>query len=252
MPYYRSPKYGSAPGGLLESLPPALRLLLLITAGVFVCQLLVWGFFPTPSGSSSPEMVYLGLVPSLVVSYGFVWQLVTYQFLHGGFGHIVINMFILWMFGRELEPLWGSGRFLRYYLICGIGGGLANLAVALLPAVDPNIPVIGASGATLGVLLAYGLLFPNRRILLYGVFPVRARTLVFIMVILDLLFAVWSQGRSEVAHFAHLGGMATGYLMLRGMSGLGGLLGGTGGRRRRSRFRVVRDRRDDDDPYRFH
>jgi membrane associated rhomboid family serine protease len=243
--------YGRNGGGLLASLPPALRLLLLTTAGVFVGQLLVWGFFPPERGFYPVDQVYLGLVPALVVSRGFVWQLFTYQFLHGGFGHIVINMFILWMFGRELEQLWGSGRFLRYYLICGIGGGVANLAMALVPAVNPLVPVVGASGAVLGVLLAYGLLFPNRRILFWGVFPIRARTLVFILVIVDLLFAVWSQQRAEVAHFAHLGGMATGYFLLRGTSGLSRLLGGGGGRKRSRRFRVVRDPRDDD-PHNYH
>lgn len=150
---------------------------------------------------------YLGLSPRLVVTRGFVWQLMTYMFLHGGFWHLAFNMFIIWMFGKQLEAVWGSERFLKYYIFCGIGGAAFSFIFAF------NSLVIGASGAGYGILLAYAVLFPYNQIYIWGIFPVRARTLVIVLAAIEFLSGV--SGRDGIAHFAHLGGMAAGLLYMR-------------------------------------
>jgi len=150
-----------------------------------------------------------GLVPALVWSKLALWQLGTYLFLHGGLFHLFFNMFALWMFGSEIERYFGSNRFLRYYLITGVGAGL-TVAIATPHSV---IPTIGASGAIYGILLAYGLLFPNRYIYLYFIFPIKAKHFVLLFAGLELL-ATWGYAADGIAHFAHLGGMLFGYLYL--------------------------------------
>lgn len=151
--------------------------------------------------------VYFGLVPA-AFWHGYVWQIFTYMFLHGGFMHIFFNMFVLWMFGRILEEVWGPKRFLTFYLICGLGAGLVNAIVM------PNspIPTIGASGAIYGLLMAFAILFPNQLIFLWFLFPIKAKYFVAIMAAIEL-FAGFNPN-SPVAHFAHLGGMAFGYVYL--------------------------------------
>ncbi len=139
------------------------------------------------------------------------WQVVTYMFLHGGFLHIFFNMLALWMFGLELEHLWGSRRFLIFYLLCGVGGGVTNLLVA--PLVGQGAPTVGASGAVFGVLLAFGMLFPDRPIYLYFLLPVRAKYFVAFYIAWELFLGV-TQTSDGVAHFAHLGGAAVGFLYL--------------------------------------
>jgi len=153
-----------------------------------------------------------GLTPRVVVSKGYIWQIVTYMFLHGSVWHLILNMFIVWMFGSPLESVWGSNRFLNYYLICGFGGALLSFLFSF------NTTVIGASGAGYGILLAYAILFPYSEIYVWGILPVRARTLVIFMVIIE--FASGFSAGDGVAHFAHLGGMAAGFLYLRGGPGV--------------------------------
>ena len=131
-----------------------------------------------------------------------VWQLITYQFLHGGFSHILFNMIGLWMFGIEIEHIWGSRKFLYFYLLCGLIAGLFNLFLTPLLGELPA-PTVGASGAIYGVLVAFGLFFPNRYIFLYFFIPVKAKYLIGFFVILEF-FMVNSGG--NVAHLAHLGG----------------------------------------------
>lgn len=147
-------------------------------------------------------------------------NLFTYQFLHGGPLHLLLNMLALWMFGSELEERWGSKFFLKYYILCGVGGGLAYGLLAM----GGNAPSVGASGAVYGLLLAYGMWFPNRVLMLFFVFPVRVRTAVMILVALTVLMAL-DPVNAGIAHTAHLGGMAAGYLYLRswGTRGGGGL-----------------------------
>ena len=139
------------------------------------------------------------------------WQLFTYMFVHGGFWHLFFNMFALWMFGMELENTWGSRKFLIYYLVCGLGAGVANLLVA--PLVGQIAPTVGASGAVFGVLIAFGMLFPNRLIYLYFLLPVKAKYLVAGWIAIELFYGV--TGTSDgIAHVAHLGGAAVGFLFV--------------------------------------
>jgi membrane associated rhomboid family serine protease len=152
---------------------------------------------------------FFGLMPRLVVTKGFVWQLVTYMFLHGGFWHLLLNMFIIYMFGSTLEGVWGSQRFLRYFFICGLGGALGSFIFSY------NATVIGASGAGYGILVAYAMLFPYNQIYVWGILPVRARTLVIFLVIIE--FVSGFTGGDGVAHFAHLGGMAAGFIYVKSM-----------------------------------
>ena len=153
-----------------------------------------------------------GMAPSFMP-----WQLLSYAFLHGGFAHIAFNMLALVMFGAPLEYTWGERRYLAYYLVCVVGAGLCQLGVgswAVASGTDPY-PTIGASGGVFGLLLAYGMLFPNQRVmLLFPPIPMKARTFVILFGVAELVlgFTGWQPG---VAHFAHLGGMLFGWLVIR-------------------------------------
>lgn len=144
--------------------------------------------------------------------HGAILQPVTYMFLHGGFGHLLFNMLMLWMFGADLERDWGTRRFLNFYFVCGIGAGFCNI-VANLVMGSGGVQTIGASGAIYGVLLAFGLLYPNRTVFFSFLFPIPARLFVIIMG----AFAFFSSfdRSSPVSNIAHLGGMLFGYLYLR-------------------------------------
>jgi membrane associated rhomboid family serine protease len=169
-----------------------------------------------------PSLVrYLGLVPADVLHDIRVWQLVTYMFIHAGLFHIVFNLLALWMFGTELERVWGTREFLKYYFVTGVGAGALTILVSLLPIgplqqlYDSNI--IGASGAIYGLLLAYGLYFPDRPILLYFIFPIPAKVFVLIMGAIAFYLSISQAG--GVANATHLGGLLVGYLYLKGRRG---------------------------------
>ncbi len=147
---------------------------------------------------------YFALIPRFVIEYGFVWQLVTYQFLHGGFFHILINMFILWMFGTELERIWDELGFLRFYLVCGIAAGLSMLAFNYT-----TTPVVGASGAIFGLLGAFAYHWPERKVFIWGIFPMRVKYFVFFVGLIELIMGM-TETRLGVAHAAHLGGLVAG------------------------------------------
>lgn len=149
---------------------------------------------------------YLSLHPYLVLTRGYVWQLFTYMFLHASISHIGLNMLVFWMFGTQLERVWGSTQFLKYYLVCGLGGALLSFFFAY------HGSVLGASGAVYGVLMAYAILFPYNQIYVLGIFPVRARTLVIILAVMEFLSGL--SGQDGIAHFAHLGGMAAGLIYI--------------------------------------
>jgi membrane associated rhomboid family serine protease len=155
----------------------------------------------------------LELVPAEVIR-GSVWQLFTYLFLHSltSLWHIVFNMLALWMFGTPIEQTWGTRRFLQYYFICGIGAGvcvvLANLAFG-----DPYQRTIGASGAIYGLLLAFGMLFPNQTVLLSFLFPIKAKYMV--MIFGAIAFMSSFQTGSTVSNLAHLGGMLFGFVYMK-------------------------------------
>lgn len=141
------------------------------------------------------------------------WQLLTYGFLHGGLSHIAFNMFGLWMFGRDLERLWGPQRFLTFYLVCVVGAGIVQLIVAGFQ--GGLYPTVGASGGLFGLLLAFGLTYPNRIIVpLFPPIPMRAITFVFVFGAFELFSGI-SGATPGIANFAHLGGMLFGFLMLR-------------------------------------
>lgn len=141
------------------------------------------------------------------------WQLLTYGFLHGNTTHIFFNMFGLWMFGRDLENVMGSQRFLIYFLVCVVGAGIVQLVVAAFQ--GGLYPTVGASGGVFGILLAYGLTFPNRIVVpLFPPIPMRAITFVFIYGLLELYLGV-SGNAPGIANFAHLGGMLFGFILIR-------------------------------------
>jgi membrane associated rhomboid family serine protease len=203
-PVARSPytvSYSIGPGPVT----PAVKLLLIANIGVFVLQWIVSGL-----------PVWFGLTPALVVERFFAWQLFTYAFLHAGLLHLLFNMLALWMFGVDLERRWGQQAFLRYYFVCSVGAGLCSVVAALLPFSFANdlymTPVVGASGGIYGLLLAYGLLFPDRTIFLF-IFPVPARIYVIIAGVL-ILYQTVMDTAGGTAHFAHLGGMLFGYAYL--------------------------------------
>ena len=141
------------------------------------------------------------------------WQLLTYAFLHGSVTHILFNMFGVYMFGADMERVWGGRRYLTYYLVCAVSAGLMQLLVTSLT--GAYYPTIGASGAVFGLLLAFALTFPERRImLLIPPIPLPANIFVLLYGGLELVLGVTGT-QAGVAHFAHLGGLAGGYLMIR-------------------------------------
>ena len=181
---------------------------------------------------------YFGLVPVLFWD-GYIWQAVTYMFMHGGFWHILFNMFILWMLGRTLETVWGSKKFFKYYFFTGIGAALLN--VALTP--GSPIPIVGASGAVYGLLLAFGVLFPNQPIYLYFLIPIKAKYLVIGLAVIE--FFSGFNTASPVAHFAHLGGMLFGLIYLKYPRWKAKLRGWQGEQTRKQHLKVVYRRQDE-------
>lgn len=141
------------------------------------------------------------------------YQFVTYMFLHGGFGHLFFNMFALWMFGRTLEYELGSRRFLIYYMVCGIGAAILQMGVAWLTG-EIHFSLIGASGAVMGLLLAFGVMHPNEVVLVFPIpMPIKAKWFVIGYAVFEL-FLGWSGRDASVAHFAHVGGMLWGLALL--------------------------------------
>jgi membrane associated rhomboid family serine protease len=187
-------------------MPPITRALILANIAAYLLQAnglpLVESFALWPPASG--DMASPGFAP---------WQLVTYSFLHGGLSHILFNMFGLYMFGGEVERLFGSRYFLAYYFASVVVAGLTHLAVTAFIG-GPAIPVVGASGGIYGLLLAFGVYFPQRTVvLLIPPIPMKARTFVVVFDALELFFGVTGTA-SGVAHFAHLGGMLGGWLMI--------------------------------------
>ena len=210
----RSPRlssiaYSFGPGPLT----PAVRMLLYVNGGVWLATLVF-----------QPLRTWLGLVPELVVHRYWLWQPVTYMFVHArNPTHILFNMLGVWMFGVELERMWGTKFFVRYYAITGIGAALVTIAVSFLPfaptAALYGSVTIGASGALFGLLLAYALYYPNRPILMFLLFPIPAKY--FVMIIGGIAFLTAADGSGSVAAATHLGALLIGYLYLQG--GRGGL-----------------------------
>ncbi|WP_045736751.1 rhomboid family intramembrane serine protease [Xanthomonas sp. MUS 060] len=198
---------------MFPRLPPVTQALLISNVVVFLLQISLG------TATFAPLMLWpIGLSDPFSSGQSFqIWQLLTYAFLHGGFSHLLFNMLALYMFGGPLEQTWGNKRFLTYYLVCVIGAGLCQLLVGwwMLSNGSAPYPTLGASGGIFGLLLAFGMLFPNQQVmLLFPPIPMKARTFVIVFGALELVmgFAGWEPG---VAHFAHLGGMLFGWLMIR-------------------------------------
>lgn len=196
---YQSSQY--SPNTQFSIFPPAVKHLLIINLLAFVA-------LNTP------------MIGQMLFEYGAlwpigsgrfdVWQLVTYMFLHAGFGHIFFNLFALWMFGQAIENYWGTNRFTVYYFLTGIGAALLHMFVG-----GGGAPTLGASGAVYGILLAFGMMFPNRPImLLFPPIPIKAKYFVAIFGIIELVSGL-SRTNSGVAHFAHLGGMLVGFILIK-------------------------------------
>jgi membrane associated rhomboid family serine protease len=188
--------------------PPGVKHLLIVNVLFFIAQStplvghILQGLFVL-----YPPFHGIGFLP-LEPGKFYIWQPITYMFLHGNLSHLFFNLFALWIFGQSIETLWGTRRFVTYYFLCGIGAALLHMLVA------PN-PVIGASGGVFGILLAFGVLFPNREIfLLFPPIPIKAKYLVIGYGAFELFNGVFST-QSGVAHFAHLGGMVVGYFLIR-------------------------------------
>ena len=160
-------------------------------------------------------ILYLGLIPALVIREGWVWQLVTYMFVHGSISHILLNMLALFLFGGQIERRLGSTEYLAYYLVSGIGAGLATLAMNWLVFRGmAMVPVVGASGAIYGLLLAYATLFPDSVIFVFGILPLRAPVAVLLFAGIAIVSQLFNL-QSGVAHLTHLSGLLFGYLYFR-------------------------------------
>jgi membrane associated rhomboid family serine protease len=184
--------------------------LLIINAAVFFIQVLGNNLLIGGKSLGYILHVWFALNP-IGENFNFqIWQLITYQFMHGGFGHIFFNMFILWMFGMEIENIWGSKKFLYFYLICGVAAGLAQLFIA--PLFSVPAPTIGASGAVFGVMIAFALSFPDRYIFLWFLIPIKAKYLIGFLFVLEIFWI--GEAGSNVAHLAHLGGAVAGFIFI--------------------------------------
>ncbi len=201
--------------GRFSMFPPVLKSLIVINLVVYVLQYFFMEAYTINGVSLSDYFTYyfaLQPLDSSFLSFGtgnfWPWQVITYQFMHGGFWHLFFNLFALWMFGAELESRWGSHKFLFYYLLCGIGAAIVQLFVA-------DGPTIGASGSIYGILLAFGFTFPNRPIFMFPFFiPIPAKYFVLIFAGIEMISG-FSSSSDGIAHFAHLGGAATGFLLMK-------------------------------------
>ena len=216
MRYYAPNQYRI---GINTRLPNGIKWLLIANVVIFIAELF---------DRSGLLIRYFGLTPRDVLTGPLVYQVVTYMFLHNphGFLHILFNMLMLWMFGSEIERLWGTRRFLKFYFLAGTTAGI--FTVIMTP--GSTIPVIGASGAILAILIAFAVLWPNRTVFLYFIIPIRVKYLMMFIVGLDLVVVL--VGASDgVAHWTHLGGAAFGFLYMRGAGVVTGFI-------RRRLFRV--------------
>ncbi len=237
--------YGGGGGRTISfGLPPftrAIKWLVIINASVYLLFLLLGGMFEGLTREFIVRgHVYRELVPTFFlqltpffVAHGWLWQLVTYSFLHGGFWHLAINMLQLWMFGFLIEGAWGFRRFLEFYFFCVIGAALTTIGIAYLAtaasfqflALSPFTPTVGASGGIFGVMVAVAILFGDQEFTLFPIpFTIRAKYLVAIFIFITLAgaFAGFGAGRAQtVAYFAHLGGALFGWFYVKFLPGRG-------------------------------
>jgi len=197
--------------------PTVIKGLLIANGVVFLVQFLFQSQRMNVGGISAPAVEAIGAVwPALVWQGGYLWQPFTYMWLHGSLGHIAMNMFVLWLFGSQVALAWGPRRFLRFYLVCGIGAGFfittfPYLLLAIGIPASLSIPTVGASGAVYGVVLAYSLTWPDRTIML--IFPPVAMRAIWIIPVMFGMTIM--MGGSNVSHIGHLGGVIVGWIYLR-------------------------------------
>jgi membrane associated rhomboid family serine protease len=201
--------------------PPGIKFLLISNVAVFLIEMF-FGAFHFAGGEDLKSLIerYFALWPFTAIpgldAHFMPWQLLTYMFLHGNFMHILFNMFALWMFGIEVENTWGTKKFLTYYTLCGLGAAAAHLILSTTLGIASG-PLVGASGGIFGVLVAYGVMFPDNRIVFFPIFfPIKARFAVGIFIVIEVLSV---GGNDNVGHLAHLGGAITGILYMLITSG---------------------------------
>ena len=186
-------------------LPSGVKHLLIINVLVFLATLVLERF----GYLNITNMLCLWPVNS---DFFHIWQPLTYMFMHASIDHIFFNLFALWMFGYVLENFWGTKRFVAYYMICGIGAAVVHMTISILFHLPP-VPTVGASGAVYGILLAFGMMFPNERIYLYFLVPIKAKWFVIGYAAIELFEGLF-RSSDGVAHFAHLGGMLFGFILI--------------------------------------
>jgi membrane associated rhomboid family serine protease len=224
---YQSPGFGFGP----PVTPPIIKHLLIANGVVFLLQMLYPGL--VSAAAVRPAFVWQG---------GYLWQPFTYMWLHAGLGHLAMNMFVLWMFGSQLALVWGTRRFLRFYLFCGVGAGLliatfpyVAVALGIESAAALLTPTLGASGAVYGVLLAYSLTWPDRTIML--IFPPVAFRAIWLIPGLFFMTMIFDPN-PNVSHIGHLGGVVVGWLYMRRQGQVPGLFSASQLRNRWRRYKM--------------
>lgn len=198
--------------GVFSLFPPVLKGLIIANIIVFVFQYMLFDMLTFDGISLGKYFSYYCSLMPIESGRFYIWQLITYQFMHGDFMHILFNLFALWMFGAELEREWGGAYFFTFYILSGIGAGLAQLYIA--PMLGEIAPTIGASGSIFGVLLGFGATYPDRKIYMFPFFiPIPAKIFVALYASIDLVGGLFGS-QSGIAHFAHLGGAVSGALIL--------------------------------------
>lgn len=192
---------------------PWVKRIVIGCVAVYFLQVVLGAFSPM---AGSYLITFGALIPAAVV-HGWIWQLITYSFLHASVGHVLINMLMLWMFGAQEEVDWGSKKFLEFYLFCIAGAALTTIVVAYSPirGVSPGTPTIGASGGVYGILMAFGMLYGDREIFMFPLpFMMKAKYMVAIMIFL-VVIATFQPSQGGIANFAHLGGLLFGFLYIK-------------------------------------
>jgi membrane associated rhomboid family serine protease len=212
-------------GGFFASIPLVIKNIIIINAFMLILTMINREFMIEHFALFYPASAFFK-----------PWQILTHIFMHGNFGHLLFNMYALWMFGSVLEQLWGPKKFLLYYLVTGLGAAALHMGVqwieasSLVNAINENgadamnaltryrilmnTPTVGASGAVYGILLAYGMLFPNNELrIIFLPIALKAKYFVIIFAVIELILGL--VGGGNIAHFAHLGGMIFGYFLIR-------------------------------------
>src|ERR1044071_3970260 len=161
-------------------------------------------------GNNPPLVAYIeaySYLWPLGSTHFYPWELITYMFFHDGFTHILFNMLALWMFGGQVESIWGTKKFLTYYVLCGLGGAAAHLVMSSMFGLESG-PLLGASGAIFGTMIAYGFMFPDQYVFIYFIFPLKAKYLIGLWIAIEVVAATGAG--DNVSHLAHLGGAVTG------------------------------------------